>query len=302
MTTYRDAGVDIDAGDAFVERIKPHVRATFRPEVMTDLGGFGGLFRFQANRYQDPVLVSGTDGVGTKLKIAFLMDKHDTVGIDLVAMCVNDIAVSGAEPLFFLDYFATGKLSIATAAAVVKGISDGCRQAGCALIGGETAEMPSFYGEGEYDLAGFAVGVVDRPKIIDGKQIVPGDVVIGLASSGVHSNGFSLVQEGAVGREWPDRRDGRAGIGRAAWRDLADAYADLRQASAVADGLLSDQGDRAHHRRRHHRQSAAGLSGALWRDGFAGDPGRCCRFSRRFGLADRCHWTKCTGSSTWVSA
>lgn len=194
MTTYRDAGVDIDAGDEFVERIKPHVRATFRPEVMTDLGGFGGLFRFQANRYQDPVLVSGTDGVGTKLKIAFLMDKHDTVGIDLVAMCVNDIAVSGAEPLFFLDYFATGKLSIATAAAVVKGISDGCRQAGCALIGGETAEMPSFYGEGEYDLAGFAVGVVDRPKIIDGKQIVPGDVVIGLASSGVHSNGFSLVR------------------------------------------------------------------------------------------------------------
>ena len=195
MTTYRDAGVDIDAGDEFVERIKPHVRATFRPEVMTDLGGFGGLFRFQANRYQDPVLVSGTDGVGTKLKIAFLMDKHDTVGIDLVAMCVNDIAVSGAEPLFFLDYFATGKLSIATAASVVKGISDGCRQAGCALIGGETAEMPSFYGEGEYDLAGFAVGVVDRPKIIDGKQIVPGDVVIGLASSGVHSNGFSLVRK-----------------------------------------------------------------------------------------------------------
>jgi phosphoribosylformylglycinamidine cyclo-ligase len=195
MTTYRDAGVDIDAGDEFVERIKPHVRATFRPEVMTDLGGFGGLFRFQANRYQDPVLVSGTDGVGTKLKIAFLMDKHDTVGIDLVARCVNDIAVSGAEPLFFLDYFATGKLSIATAAAVVKGISDGCRQAGCALIGGETAEMPSFYGEGEYDLAGFAVGVVDRPKIIDGKQIVPGDLVLGLASSGVHSNGFSLVRK-----------------------------------------------------------------------------------------------------------
>ena len=203
MTTYRDAGVDIDAGDEFVERIKPHVRATFRPEVMTDLGGFGGLFRFQANRYQDPVLVSGTDGVGTKLKIAFLMDKHDTVGIDLVAMCVNDIAVSGAEPLFFLDYFATGKLALKTAEAVVRGISDGCRQAGCALIGGETAEMPSFYAEGEYDLAGFAVGVVDRPKMIDGRQIVPGDAVIGLAStgvlglasSGVHSNGFSLVRK-----------------------------------------------------------------------------------------------------------
>jgi phosphoribosylformylglycinamidine cyclo-ligase len=195
MTTYRDAGVDIDAGDEFVERIKPHVRATFRPEVLTDLGGFGGLFRFQADRYTDPVLVSGTDGVGTKLKIAFLMNRHDTVGIDLVAMCVNDIAVSGAEPLFFLDYFATGKLSVGTAESVVKGIAEGCRQAGCALIGGETAEMPSFYSEGEYDLAGFAVGVVDRPKLIDGRHISPGDAVIGLASTGVHSNGLSLARK-----------------------------------------------------------------------------------------------------------
>jgi phosphoribosylformylglycinamidine cyclo-ligase len=195
MTTYRDAGVDIDAGDEFVERIKPHVRATFRPEVLTDLGGFGGLFRLQADRYADPVLVSGTDGVGTKLKLAFLMDRHDTVGIDLVAMCVNDIAVSGAEPLFFLDYFATGKLSIGTAESVVKGIAEGCRQAGCALIGGETAEMPSFYPDGEYDLAGFAVGVVDRPKIIDGRHIVPGDAMIGLASTGVHSNGLSLARK-----------------------------------------------------------------------------------------------------------
>lgn len=194
MTTYRDSGVDIDAGDEFVDRIKPLVRSTFRPEVLTDLGGFGGLFGFQAKKYQDPVLVSGTDGVGTKLKIAFMMDKHDTVGIDLVAMCVNDIAVSGAEPLFFLDYFATGKLSVSKAQEVVKGIAEGCRQAGCALIGGETAEMPSFYPEGEYDLAGFAVGAVDRPKIIDGKTIRPGDAVIGLASSGVHSNGYSLVR------------------------------------------------------------------------------------------------------------
>lgn len=194
MTTYRDSGVDIDAGDEFVDRIKPLVRSTFRPEVLTDLGGFGGLFGFQAKKYQDPVLVSGTDGVGTKLKIAFMMDKHDTVGIDLVAMCVNDIAVSGAEPLFFLDYFATGKLSVSTAQDVVKGIADGCRQAGCALIGGETAEMPSFYPDGEYDLAGFAVGAVDRPKIIDGKTIQPGDAVIGLASSGLHSNGYSLVR------------------------------------------------------------------------------------------------------------
>jgi len=194
MTTYRDAGVDIDAGDEFVDRIKPFVRSTFRPEVLTELGGFGGLFGFQAGKYKEPVLVSGTDGVGTKLKIAFMMDKHDTVGIDLVAMCVNDIVVSGAEPLFFLDYFATGKLSVSKAQEVVAGIADGCRQAGCALIGGETAEMPSFYPDGEYDLAGFAVGAVDRPKMIDGRHIVPGDAVIGLASSGLHSNGYSLAR------------------------------------------------------------------------------------------------------------
>jgi phosphoribosylformylglycinamidine cyclo-ligase len=194
MTTYRDSGVDIDAGDEFVDRIKPLVRSTFRPEVLTDLGGFGGLFGFQAGKYKEPVLVSGTDGVGTKLKIAFMMDKHDTVGIDLVAMCVNDIAVSGAEPLFFLDYFATGKLSVSRAQEVVKGIAEGCRQAGCALIGGETAEMPSFYPDGEYDLAGFAVGAVDRPKMIDGRDIVPGDLIIGLASSGLHSNGYSLAR------------------------------------------------------------------------------------------------------------
>jgi phosphoribosylformylglycinamidine cyclo-ligase len=194
MTTYRDSGVDIDAGDEFVDRIKPLVRSTFRQEVLTDLGGFGGLFRLQAKKYEDPVLVSGTDGVGTKLRVAFLMDQHDTIGIDLVAMCVNDIAVSGAEPLFFLDYFATGKLSVPKAQEVVKGIAEGCRQAGCALIGGETAEMPSMYGNGEYDLAGFAVGVVDRPKIIDGRAIAPGDVIIGLASSGLHSNGYSLAR------------------------------------------------------------------------------------------------------------
>src|SRR6478672_12878742 len=195
MTTYREAGVDMDAGDEFVDRIKPLVRSTFRPEVLTDLGGFGGLFRLQAKQYEDPVLVSGTDGVGTKLKVAFLMDKHDTIGIDLVAMCVNDIAVSGAEPLFFLDYFATGKLTVAKAQQVVSGIAEGCRQAGCALIGGETAEMPSMYPDGEYDLAGFAVGAVEKSQIIDGSKIVPGDVVLGLASSGAHSNGYSLVRK-----------------------------------------------------------------------------------------------------------
>ncbi|MEW6542169.1 MAG: phosphoribosylformylglycinamidine cyclo-ligase [Nitrospirota bacterium] len=194
MTTYRQAGVDIDAGNEFVRRITPLVRSTFRPEVLTDLGGFGGLFRFQADRYKEPVLVSGTDGVGTKLKIAFLMDRHDTIGIDLVAMCVNDVAVCGAEPLFFLDYLATGKLAVGRAEAIVRGITEGCRQAGCALIGGETAEMPSFYAEGEYDLAGFAVGVVDRPRIVDGRDIKPGDAVVGLASTGLHSNGYSLAR------------------------------------------------------------------------------------------------------------
>ncbi len=191
--TYKDAGVDIDAGDLFVQKIKPYVKSTFRPEVMTHIGGFGGLFALK--KYKEPVLVSGTDGVGTKLKIAFLTDKHDTVGIDLVAMCVNDIVVQGAEPLFFLDYFATGKLKPEAHSDIVKGIAAGCKQAGCALIGGETAEMPSFYEENEYDLAGFAVGVVEKKKIIDGSRIKPGDALIGLASSGLHSNGYSLVRK-----------------------------------------------------------------------------------------------------------
>jgi phosphoribosylformylglycinamidine cyclo-ligase len=192
--TYRDAGVDIDAGDELVERIKPHVRRTFRPEVIGDLGGFGGLFAVPKG-YTDPVLVSGTDGVGTKLKAAFLTGRHDTVGIDLVAMCVNDIVVSGAEPLFFLDYFASGKLEVGVGEAVVRGIADGCKQAGCALIGGETAELPGFYANGEYDLAGFAVGIVERSRILDGAAIQPGDRVIGLASSGLHSNGYSLARK-----------------------------------------------------------------------------------------------------------
>jgi len=192
---YKKAGVDIDAGNEFVQRIRTLVRSTFRPEVLTDIGGFGGLFRFDAKKYKDPVLVSGTDGVGTKLKIATLMGCHDTVGIDLVAMCVNDVAVCGAEPLFFLDYMAVGKLTVRQAEAIIAGIVEGCRQAGCALIGGETAEMPGFYPEGEYDLAGFAVGVVERERLIDGSRVRPGDVVIGLASTGLHSNGYSLARQ-----------------------------------------------------------------------------------------------------------
>jgi phosphoribosylformylglycinamidine cyclo-ligase len=192
---YKNAGVDIAAGNEAVERMKKHVKRTFRPEVMTDLGGFGALFGLNKEKYEEPVLVSGTDGVGTKLKIAFAMDRHDTIGIDAVAMCVNDIVVQGAEPLFFLDYLACDKIVPEKIEAIVAGIAEGCHQAGCALIGGETAEMPGMYAEGEYDIAGFTVGVVDKSKIINGADIAPGDAVIGLSSSGVHSNGFSLVRK-----------------------------------------------------------------------------------------------------------
>ena len=192
--TYRAAGVDIDAGNAVVERIKPLVKRTFRPEVMGGLGGFGGLFDL-AGRYKEPVLVSGTDGVGTKLKLAQQLGRHDTIGIDLVGMCVNDVLVQGAEPLFFLDYFATGKLDVDTTVAVVGGIAKGCELAGCALIGGETAEMPDMYPPGEYDLAGFTVGAVEKSALMSGEAIVAGDVILGVASSGPHSNGYSLIRK-----------------------------------------------------------------------------------------------------------
>ncbi|GBE34670.1 phosphoribosylformylglycinamidine cyclo-ligase [bacterium BMS3Bbin06] len=192
--TYKASGVDVDEGERFVKLISPLVKETFRKEVLTGLGGFGALFELDTGRFKRPVLISGTDGVGTKLKIAFMADRHDTVGIDLVAMCVNDILTSGAEPLFFLDYFATGRLSAETGKEVVKGIVRGCREAGCALIGGETAEMPGFYSAGEYDLSGFAVGIVEKDEIIDGSSVDTGDAVVGISSSGLHSNGFSLVR------------------------------------------------------------------------------------------------------------
>ena len=208
--SYKDAGVDIDAGDALVERIKPLAKKTMREGVLAGIGGFGALFEVP-KRYKEPVLVSGTDGVGTKLRLAFEWNMHDTVGIDLVAMSVNDVLVQGAEPLFFLDYFACGKLDVDTAAAVVGGIAKGCELSGCALIGGETAEMPGMYPDGEYDLAGFAVGAVEKSKILTGKEVKPGDVVLGLTSSGVHSNGFSLVRKciERAGADLPATLDGK---------------------------------------------------------------------------------------------
>ena len=192
--TYRDAGVDIDAGNSLIERIKPHAKRTLRPEVIGGLGGFGGLFALPT-KYREPVLVSGTDGVGTKLKLAMQMNRHDSIGIDLVAMCVNDIVVTGAEPLFFLDYYATGKLDVDAATEVIKGIADGCQMAGAALNGGETAEMPGMYDGNDYDLAGFAVGIVEKSNILDGAGIRSGDLLLGLDSSGPHSNGYSLIRK-----------------------------------------------------------------------------------------------------------
>jgi len=236
---YRDAGVDIDAADSLVERIAPMARSTNRPGVVGGIGGFGGLFQLAAaGRWRDPVLVSGTDGVGTKLLLAQQAGRHDTLGIDLVAMCVNDIVVAGAEPLFFLDYFATGRLEVDAAAQVVEGVAEGCRRAGCALLGGETAEMPGMYGPGHYDLAGFAVGVVERDEILDGSQVRAGDVLVGLPSSGLHSNGFSLVRKIVAEAGWA--LDADPGLG----HPLADELLEptriyVREVLSVRDRLLA---------------------------------------------------------------
>jgi len=194
-TTYKDTGVDIDTANEFVERIKPLIKTTARKEVVSGIGGFGGLFHLNPINYKNPLLVSSTDGVGTKLRIAQLLDKHDTIGIDLVAMSVNDVVVQGAEPLFFLDYLATGKIELGESVKIIEGITEGCRQAGCTLLGGETAEMPGFYKHGEYDLAGFCVGMVEMDKLINGSTVSVNDRIIGLASSGLHSNGFSLARK-----------------------------------------------------------------------------------------------------------
>ena len=238
--TYKDAGVDIDAGDALVDRIAPLAKRTRIPEVLADVGGFAGLCAVPAG-LKDPVLVSGTDGVGTKLKVAFATGVHDTVGIDLVAMCVNDVVTAGARPLFFLDYFGTGKLEVGVAEAVIRGIAEGCHQAGCALLGGETAELPGMYAAGEYDLAGFAVGVVERSKILDGKRVREGDAVIGVASSGLHSNGFSLARRVVEGSMGLGMNDALPGLGRTAGEALlvpTKIYA--KAVAAVRDALGDD--------------------------------------------------------------
>ncbi len=255
--TYRDAGVDIDAGDELVERIKPRVKRSMRPEVLGGIGGFGALVEVPLDRYRKPVLVSGTDGVGTKLRLAIDTQRHDGVGIDLVAMCVNDVVVQGAEPLFFLDYYASGKLDVDVGERVIAGIVEGCVQAGCALVGGETAEMPGMYHGADYDLAGFCVGVVEKDAIIDGSKTRAGDVVLGLPSSGPHSNGFSLIRKILqLSRCGPSGRFAR----RQPHRSSHGADADLRQAAAAADARGIAAWPVAHHRRRPGRQHSAGVA------------------------------------------
>jgi phosphoribosylformylglycinamidine cyclo-ligase len=239
VTTYKEAGVDIEAGDAFVEQIGPHAARTMRPEVLSGVGGFAGLFALTPGRYQQPVLVCGTDGVGTKLKLAFAGERHQTIGIDLVAMSVNDVVTCGAEPLFFLDYLATSKLDVKQAAEVVAGIADGCEEAGCALLGGETAELPGFYQAREYDLAGFCVGIVERAQIIDGRRVQPGDALLGLASTGLHSNGYSLARKVLLEDAKLDLLSAPPGLG----RRLLDALLEPTRIYAKAVRALLDAVD-----------------------------------------------------------
>ena len=300
--SYRDAGVDIDAGDALVERIKPFARRTLRPEVIADIGGFGALIEI-GKRFREPVLVAGTDGVGTKLKLAFALDRHDTVGIDLVAMSVNDILVQGAEPLFFLDYFACGKLDVDVAADVIKGIAAGCEQAGCALIGGETAEMPGMYAAGEYDLAGFAVGVVEKSRAIDGRSIAAGDVLLGLASSGLHSNGFSLIRRivDAAGADLAAPFDAASGA-----RTLGETL--LEPTRIYVKPLLgrcrraAGQGHGAHHRRRPASRTRTGCSRTTSPRASTASAGRSRRCSPGCSGTATSPTTKCTACSTAASA
>ena len=299
--SYRDSGVDIDAGDALVERIKPFAKRTMRPEVLAGIGGFGALVELP-KRYREPVLVSGTDGVGTKLKLAFALNRHDTIGIDLVAMSVNDILVQGAEPLFFLDYFVCERLDVAVAAEVIKGIAAGCELAGCALIGGETAEHPNAFIPGEYDLAGFAVGVVEKSQAIDGTRIAEGDVLLGLASSGPHSNGFSLIRrivevahaDLAQPLPGPRRRE-HAG------RGAARADPDLRQAGAGADAQRRRQGHGAHHRGRIAREYASDVSGTTRRPARSREAGRGPRSSTGCRGRATSPTPRCTACSTAAS-
>src|SRR4051795_3143910 len=283
---YKEAGVDIDAGNETVRRIRSLAKGTFTPGVLSDIGSFGGLFRLVRDRYQDPVLVSSADGVGTKLKVAFMMDKHDTVGADLVNHCVNDILVQGAEPLFFLDYLATGRLSPAVAEQVITGVARACKENGCALIGGETAEMPGFYADGEYDIAGFIVGAVDKAKVIDGRTVVPGDVLIAIPSAGLHTNGYSLARrvlfDVAGMKADTFVRELGTTVGEAvagphrSYPRRVRARPDERRGAAGAPPLLSAAGASAararlgerpgpHHRRRPDRESAADAAAGLRR-------------------------------------
>ena len=262
---YKSSGVDIDAGNETVRRIRGLARSTFTSGVLSDIGSFGGLFQLESGRYKHPVLVSSADGVGTKLKVAFLADRHDTVGVDLVNHCVNDILVQGAEPLFFLDYLATGRLSPAVAESIVGGMATACRDNNCALLGGETAEMPGLYADGEYDLAGFIVGVVDRERLINGRTIAVGDALVGVPSSGLHTNGYSLARRIAFEGLGLRVDSFVEALGTTVGRAFLEPHRSYLIARAAAPRCRSDQGDGSHHRRRNHRQPAA--HPASWHSG-----------------------------------